>query len=380
MSMLRKIGFVVGMIIAFSIPVSAQGFSDVKDTDWCYEAIESAIDNGYVNGYEDGTFKPNNYVTNGEFYKMISLAYNLDIPENNDSYWAIPYAETLSYANRNISKSEDSLKNNIKREDAIRDLLILASGITNPISTSFVKEEPFKDMPNPTVYRYDGYIMLAKDNGVIKGTTDGYLRPNDPITRAEAVAIIERALNVDTWKTRDEEILKDINIEYIGKYSNTYKNSLCSGISKLPKYMVNGFIENDGKIIVTEEDTINYYNASNVPVSGLYFPSENKLVLFTNGKPESFLFDITRTFIHEFGHYVFDEVLSPEDRTAITELFNEGNDPEILSAALSRDYCETNVGEFWAELFYGKVSGYYELSELESLEILDKYLIFDPEI
>ena len=103
-------------------------------------------------------------------------------------------------------------------------------------------------------------------------------------------------------------------------------------------------------------------------------------IIFIILEKKSFLFDITRTFIHEFGHYVFDEVLSPEDRTAITELFNEGNDPEILSAALSRDYCETNVGEFWAELFYGKVSGYYELSELESLEILDKYLIFDPEI
>lgn len=374
MSILRKIGFIAGIIIAFSIPVSAQSFSDVKDTDWYYEAIESATDNGYVNGYEDGTFKPNNYVTNGEFYKMISLAYDLDVPEIDNVYWAMPYAEVLNRSNRNISKSENGLKNNIKREDAIRDLLILASGITNPISTNFIKEEIFKDMPNPTVYRYDGYIMLAKDNGVIKGTTDGYLKPSDPITRAEAVSIIERALNVDTWKTRDEEVLKDINIEYIGKYSSTYKNSLCAGINKLPEYMVDGFIENNGKIIVTEEETTNYYNASNVPVSGLYFPSDNKLVLFTNGKPESFLFDITRTFIHEFGHYVFDEVLSTEDRTAITELFNDGNDPEILSTILTRDYCKTSVGEFWAELFYGRVSGYYKFPELESLKILDKYL------
>ena len=51
-------------------------FADAKFTDvdghWAKEYIEYGVEKGYINGYEDKTFKPNKTVTRAEFSKMIN--------------------------------------------------------------------------------------------------------------------------------------------------------------------------------------------------------------------------------------------------------------------------------------------------------------------
>lgn len=41
-------------------------FSDVSSTDWFYNEVAKAIKEGYITGYEDGTFKPNNPISRQE--------------------------------------------------------------------------------------------------------------------------------------------------------------------------------------------------------------------------------------------------------------------------------------------------------------------------
>ena len=54
------------LIIALPFGASAKTFSDVSETShaWAIEAIQNMADIGVINGYSDGTFKPNNVVTN----------------------------------------------------------------------------------------------------------------------------------------------------------------------------------------------------------------------------------------------------------------------------------------------------------------------------
>lgn len=47
-------------------------FTDVPDTHWASCAILHGVDKGYVEGYEDGTFKPNNGMTRAEFCAIIA--------------------------------------------------------------------------------------------------------------------------------------------------------------------------------------------------------------------------------------------------------------------------------------------------------------------
>lgn len=46
-------------------------FSDVAQKHWATPYISFCYENGYINGYEDGTFQPNTYVTDEQAIKMI---------------------------------------------------------------------------------------------------------------------------------------------------------------------------------------------------------------------------------------------------------------------------------------------------------------------
>ena len=39
------------------------GFKDVAENMWYAEYIKFAVQNGWINGYSDGTFRPNNPIT-----------------------------------------------------------------------------------------------------------------------------------------------------------------------------------------------------------------------------------------------------------------------------------------------------------------------------
>lgn len=83
---------------------SGKSYSDVNEGDWFYDIIHGAVAAGYLNGYTDGTMKPNNFITREEAAVIIAQAYNLqtdsDVSKFSDkdeiSSWAVPYVGTLS--------------------------------------------------------------------------------------------------------------------------------------------------------------------------------------------------------------------------------------------------------------------------------------------
>ncbi|MBR3934914.1 MAG: S-layer homology domain-containing protein [Clostridia bacterium] len=111
------------------------GFSDVSKDDFSYEAINYMYKNKIISGYEDGSFKPKNHITRGEFAKIISA-----FTQKGNNLGNCPYTD---------------------------------------ISSSWAAE----------------YIQIAYANGLIKGYTDGTFRPDNNITRAEFMVIVNRALN-----------------------------------------------------------------------------------------------------------------------------------------------------------------------------------------
>ncbi len=112
----RSIAFMMTLVFVFTSVLSfsatlagAASFTDVAETSAYYEAINSLVGNGVINGYEDGTFKPDNTITRAEFSKLLATssapsgtaftATTTKFPDVADSTspsaWAIPY---ISYA------------------------------------------------------------------------------------------------------------------------------------------------------------------------------------------------------------------------------------------------------------------------------------------
>jgi hypothetical protein len=60
-------------ISLLSLPVSAETtFSDVPETHWASDNIETATSKGFFSGYEDGTFRPDNSMSKLEFLYVVS--------------------------------------------------------------------------------------------------------------------------------------------------------------------------------------------------------------------------------------------------------------------------------------------------------------------
>lgn len=47
-------------------------FSDVDEDDWFYKAVVDSIQYGWIHGYPDGTFRPNNSITRAEVTAIVN--------------------------------------------------------------------------------------------------------------------------------------------------------------------------------------------------------------------------------------------------------------------------------------------------------------------
>jgi hypothetical protein len=57
---------------AASDQAAAAQFPDVPETYWAYREIADAVERGWVRGYEDGTFRPNQSVTRAEAVTILN--------------------------------------------------------------------------------------------------------------------------------------------------------------------------------------------------------------------------------------------------------------------------------------------------------------------
>ncbi|OAH54490.1 hypothetical protein AWH48_07785 [Domibacillus aminovorans] len=119
-------------------------FPDVDNKkNWAEDYIEALASKYIISGSTAGTYKPNDYMTRAQFALLLSRS--LGLPE-------------VAYDNR------------------------------------------FKDVKGDEWFNVNGALMAAVKSGIVAGKADGTFAPNAHITRAEAAAMIGRALNLKSIK------------------------------------------------------------------------------------------------------------------------------------------------------------------------------------
>lgn len=197
-------------------------FSDVNDTDWHYNYINSVLEQGLLYGYDDGTFRPNEEVTLAEFCVMISNAYygtSLAMIADAESLtkWWEPYVysthlrdglENTVVGNRVEDYKNDGYRFNLwdsyvsvplTRYDAAAILTnVLLDRYYPEYSASETSAVVAKisdvDSSNP----YATSVAMAYDNSLIYGYENGEFNGDKSLNRAEA-AVLLHAL----WKLED---------------------------------------------------------------------------------------------------------------------------------------------------------------------------------
>ena len=207
-------------------PVNGEkGLSDLEGH-WAQKEVEAAVASGWVDGYPDGSFKPEKSITRAEFTKMLLDAIHLTpdsetvawMKENalTDDIWGNPteytpklydmsghwltsqgWLDAALYSGMVVP--DDYNGKNFRPEKAIARYEIAlmtdrALGLVYPASQPVEGELPFTDKEEILDWM-KGYVHEAVQAGILEGYPDNTFRPNQTSTRAEAVVMIQRMLH-----------------------------------------------------------------------------------------------------------------------------------------------------------------------------------------
>lgn len=213
------------------------GFTDVKSNDWYYKDLQIMTDQGFIKGYKDNTFKPNNKITLAEFTTILLRTLNnseLPSPE----YWALNdmkkadnlgwfnYGELINAydENQNSSKLKEAIKiynKQITREHAAR---IIIRAIKEPVGDIAPFKSSIYDISKISP-EYLDFVLAAYSKGIFTGDDKNNFNPKATLTRAEACAIIVRSVVV-TYKRKVVQVsdskTKELKAKSIfaGMYAN----------------------------------------------------------------------------------------------------------------------------------------------------------------
>ncbi|WNS46932.1 Ig-like domain-containing protein [Paenibacillus sp. MMS20-IR301] len=148
----------------------------------------------YMTGYEDGTFKPGNSITRAEVASIIARTFSQIAGTSGAAYtdvaghWAANAISQVSASGIMKGYADGSFKPNqtITRAEMAAILSRLITGAQGNTAS-------FSDVAG---HWAQAAVELTAQAGMITGYEDGTFRPNQPLTRAEAVTIINRALGI----------------------------------------------------------------------------------------------------------------------------------------------------------------------------------------
>lgn len=167
-------------------------FTDISDH-WAKDYINALRSLGIVGGYSDGRFGPNDYVTRAQLLKMALLAFEHEVEGSDDNFDDVMtdswYSDYVSYAKSQAiigGYSDGTFKpdNYVNRAEALKIIFVAGNISVEDEDT----DETFSDITSDDWFIK--YCAYAKANGIIGGYSDGTFRGGQYITRAEVAKIL----------------------------------------------------------------------------------------------------------------------------------------------------------------------------------------------
>lgn len=172
-------------------------FTDVSKDYWAYSQIQSFVEKGYLDGYGDGTFRPQNPIKRNEFVKIFNKVFGLtkksgiEFDDTKDN-WAkdeIDIAVTNGVA-QGVGDNKFEAEQYITREAAAK-MLANYMQIEDENHDKIKKFSDYKQISDWARDAFEGNL----EKGYIQGTDEGKLVPKDNMTRAEVVTLLSRVIN-----------------------------------------------------------------------------------------------------------------------------------------------------------------------------------------
>jgi hypothetical protein len=195
-------------------------FSDVPTDNTFYPFVRCLACRGIINGYPDGTFRPNNYVTRGQLAKIVSLSAGFTEPVSGQTFEDVAPGSTFyDYVERlashevmggyqcGIDPAEPCGPGNRPyfRPNAGATRGQLTKIVSNAAAfndTIPAGQHNFTDVPEGSTFHLYVERLLLNRSGVMSGYSCGgtaepcdpenhpYFRPGNPLTRGQTAKIV----------------------------------------------------------------------------------------------------------------------------------------------------------------------------------------------
>ena len=168
-------------------------FKDIGNH-WAKDVINDFASKGYTKGYDDGTFRPEDYITRGEFVSIFNRVFGLTktsgiVFDDTANHWAedqIDIAVTNGVA-KGMSNTEFKPDEYITREQ----VAMMISNYKKLSDTNHDKVQQFNDTENISTWAIDAVEGIV-ENGYMIGYPDDIFKPLENISRAQAVVTLSR--------------------------------------------------------------------------------------------------------------------------------------------------------------------------------------------
>lgn len=309
----RSLAVVLTLVMVLSLsPLVgiAEQFSDMP-SDWSTEALEKAVENGLIQGY-DGKIWPNKNLTRAEMATVINRSFGTykeaslkSFDDMNDTKW---YYDEMAKAVQMRTFRGDGKnlnpENNITREEAF---VVLARALK--LTPTNVRPSGFTDLGDVSSWA-TGEIYAMINAGYVQGS-NGRINPKASITRAEFAKVMDNVIkqyiseadvvtevvegnimvNVPGVELKDLTITGDLIVgDGVGDGSLTLNNIKIEGRLVVRgggenSIIIKGNSEINIKIVARVDGTVRVYNEAGIEIGEVIVDGANDVILegnFTN--------------------------------------------------------------------------------------------------
>ena len=209
----RKIkNAVLCMLICSTITMQTSVFAEYE---WAADGVKYCTTNGIMQGMGNGDLALGSNLTREQMAKMLIETFNIQPSEETvpiaytdvlPDRWSYNYINTFSRFMIKQNEKFNPAENVTRQEFAA--YLVLASGLTaGNIRNRDILDYNFSDYKEVDE-DYKKYLCIAVERGYMKGS-DGMLRPNDLLTRAEVCTLLYRVKQSQAGK-----LTLDLGVKY----------------------------------------------------------------------------------------------------------------------------------------------------------------------
>ncbi len=193
MSLVLSLCLMISLMPA-TVMASSEGYTDIPEGNWSVSAVNAAKDYGLMQGTDAGVFGFGSTITKAEFITVLDRMFGWELisPEVptlsnvTKDQWYYNYVETaLSHGVIDPGKTFAPSAPITREEMAV--MLVKGLGYDTLSQSAASLGSPFTDVTNNV-----GYITIAGDIGMTKGTSDTTFSPAVTAKREEAAAMLVR--------------------------------------------------------------------------------------------------------------------------------------------------------------------------------------------